>query len=495
VIKLSSRALVHWRRPRREWLEPGGIYPFGTPPFDPFPTVSDIVSADFCPVAILHRLLHGEDRSPTFISERRDRLRGAGTLYHEFIAILKSRIVNGDLQRFSPDVIRPEFLRFVRGQEELQEIWPRYLVPWLNGVRSGEHTSVSPRERVFFEVTVASEYVPFRYEEQRLTYPLRGVIDEINLDRRLIIERTIVGGPDDDGPPEADALQLWLLWKVLNSIDRHNYPEELRGVNFDDFHIIVETPFHDFEIDRENQEFERRVHDAYAWIRDLTFDHRSEFEAYRNQRCDREPGIRCSFMHTVCRRRNFQFPQARSVMREEFRSWFRPLWHEIIWNSHLLQYRLLRLPLDDLEHQGWLARARITSFIDRDLIQVEIIRDEERGPILAHIQNSGRCELIFGTPSIGQRIEVTLESEAEGRLILRTSKRYLFLSNNTFILPDVALLESRPWYLTQRIQQDMFRFEHIGRENIVRARNDSLVQLIEAIFGSNLLRRERSNVG
>lgn len=497
VRGMSARVPVSWKRPQKNWLEPGGIYPSGEPPFDPFPTVSDIIAANFCPVAILHRLLHGIDRNPALVVPREIAyVEGAGDLYHRFIAYLKSSVMSGRLHNLNSGIIRREFLRFGREITGLEEVWRRYLEPWTNR-KLEELNSITREERILFEVTVADLYVPLHYEGSRYTYPLLGRIDEIDLNRRLIIERTTEGGPNDESPPEWDERQLWLLWKTLSSIGPSRYPEELKSVNFNDFRLMVETPFQEFDIDKQNPRFEEEAHDAYAWIRDLTRQSRSMIEAYRNRRCDREPGIECSFMYRYsgCRRRLFTYPLARPRMQRELRDLYRSLLWELMWNYDLFQYKLLLLPITDLEQEGLAARARVTSFPEQNLIELEVAREEEVRPILVHIGDAGRCELMFGAASIGQRVEARpIESyEPHGnRLILRTEGSYIPMSTNTLILPSITLLESRPWFLIKLIQGHTFMFEHIGRENPNNAREDSFVQLIEGLFGSRVLRRERS---
>lgn len=489
---MTARIPVSWRKPRREWLKPGGIYPSGEPPFDIFPTVNDIIVAYFCPRAILHRLFHGIDRNPALKEGK-----GEGDLYHRFIAFLKSSIVSRRLPKLDLGIIRQEFLRFGGEREDLVGIWDSYLEPWNRAPalsegrnRLDELNRISPDERIFFEVTVASERVPFHCEGRRLTYPLRGVIDEIDLDRQLIIERTIRGGPEDQRPPELKELQLWLLGKILSSIEREKYPQELKEVNFNKFRLIIETPFHNFEIDKQNPRFEEEVpKKAYPWIQDLTRSSRSISQAYRNQRCDREP-VECNFMYTVCRRRPFTYPRSRSRMRQEFRYWYRPLLWELIWNRDLFQYKLLRLSRDELEQEGLATRAQATSFPDLNTAELKIVKEEEIGPFLAHIRDANECELIFGTPSIGQRVGMILKESRDDKLIVEVDRKHIFMSGNTLILPNITLLESKPWFLVTHMQRDMFRFEHIGRDKPDTAKGDSLVQLIEGLFGSRAIKRE-----
>jgi len=493
---MSANIPVSWRRPETRWLEPGGIYPSGEPPFDPFPKVSDIIATSFCPVAGFQRLLHGITDSPELITARE--IRGAGDLYHRFIAYIKSSVVGGQLRDLNLGRIRQEFLSFARGVRARHEIWRRCLEPWCRR-KLKELNSITPTQRIFFEVTVASERVPFRYDGTRRTYPLLGRIDEIDLDRQLIIERTIVGGPDDQSPPRSDEMQLWLLWKILTSIEHSRLPREIEDVELSNFRLIVETPFKDFEVNKQNSDFERESLLAYAWIRDFAHDPWSVSRAYANRRCDREPGVECSFMYRYrgCRRRLFRYPLARARMQREFRDWYRLLFWELMWKYDFFQYKLLRFSVDDLEREGLVARARVVSFPCQNTIMLEVIRERETGAVLAHIEDTGVCELIFGTPSMGQRVEArplpTSEIGGNG-VILRVDGSYIPMTTTTLILPEITMLESRPWFLTKLTQQLVFSFEQIGREVPDRAMEDPYVQLIESLFGSRVLRRERPDV-
>ena len=128
---------------------------------------------------------------------------------------------------------------------------------------------------------------------------------------------------------------------------------------------------------------------------------------------------------------------------------------------------------------------------------LEVIRERETGAVLAHIEDTGVCELIFGTPSMGQRVEArplpTSEIGGNG-VILRVNGSYIPMTTTTLILPEITMLESRPWFLTKLTQQLVFSFEQIGREVPDRAMEDPYVQLIESLFGSRVLRRERPDV-
>ncbi|RLI84666.1 MAG: hypothetical protein DRP01_07765 [Archaeoglobales archaeon] len=485
---------VSWRRPRREWLRPGGLYPLGMPPFDPFPTVSDVIAADFCPYACVHRLLHGVQGSPTITGETG--LERAGDLFHQFIALVKSLIVSGRLRRLTPGTLRREFeefmghlgTRYPHGVDS-QRLWDNYVRPWCER-KLDELNEIEVGARLFFEVDTSSAYVRFEHGDRSFSYPLKGRIDELNLDEEVIVERTIVGTPYDESPPDPDAMQIWLLWKTLTSIDRENYPSELRDVDFRSFELIVETPYRDFEVRHDNPEFEERALRAYSWIRDIAEDPRGILVAHRERRCDREPGIRCSFMYRYigCRRRLPNYPLVRPAMRQRFRGWYRSLLWELMWDRDFFEYALLMLRAEELERDGLIIRARLrgelTDTPEGTLIELELPSDAV-GPVAAHVRDIGRCTIVFGTFHLGQRLEgELLDTSGEGRIRIIVRRRYMpIMLSSVTILSDTTLLESRPWFLIRRIQRYLFQYEQIGRDRNDRAREDAFVQLVEALFG------------
>ncbi|RLG18672.1 hypothetical protein DRN63_01080 [Nanoarchaeota archaeon] len=497
---------VRWRRPRRDWLRPGGLYPFGEPWFDPFPEVTDVIVADFCPYACVHRFFHGIRRSPTLITERS--LEGAGDVFHQFIAFLKSSIVNGRLSRPTLGVIRREFEDFVDHfrrrrpfRMDSRRLWNDIIRPWCER-KLDELNEMHIGSRIFFEVYASDTHVRFEHNGRSFSYPLRGRIDELNLDDQVIIERTIVGAPHDEHPPDSDALQVWLLWKILTSISRENYPIEMRNVDFRSFRLIVETPFRDFEISRNNPEFEERVLRAYSWIRDIARDPGAIPNAFRERRCDREPNIRCNFMYHYigCRRRLPNYPLARPIMRQRFRGWYRSLLWELMWSRDFFEYTLLTLNIEELERDGIIVRARSGgNLIDtRDGMLIELeLPDDVVGAVIAHARDLGRCRIVFGTLHLGQRLEgEVLESSREDRINVLIERRYIpIMQNSIAILSDITLLESNPWFLIPLLQRNLFRYEQIGRYREDRAREDAFVQLVEALFGGprNLVREARSH--
>ena len=125
VIFMDERAIpVSWRRPEREVLHENR-YKYSRPPFDPFPTVTNIVNASKCPVAILHDILHGVDDATILGGEY-----GLGNLYQRFIAYLKLSVARNDIP--PPSDIRYRFEMFAKDEQDVakDKCWRYYVEPW-----------------------------------------------------------------------------------------------------------------------------------------------------------------------------------------------------------------------------------------------------------------------------------------------------------------------------------------------------------------------------
>jgi len=389
--------------------------------------------------------------------------------------------------------IRHEFiLRSRQVQQRTRDsCWAYYLEPWIHR-KFQELTDTKKGARLFFEITAAHSYVKFALDGGTHTYPLTGVIDEIDIDRKRIIERTIKGHTDDDSPPVSKDYQLWLLWKILNSIRAEERPEQLKDVNFSDFDLIIETPYHDFQVKRENSEFERQTHEAYAWIHDISFDRRVGYEVYQHRRCTTAEPVECG-LRGRCYKRRPAYPESRPELRRVFKSIYRPLFWEQIWDRHLFQYRLLMLPSLTLEKMGLISKAKMLSFSD-GRIEIEV-RGDQADSISARRLEGARSYVIlpFGNLFLGRRIRATFRERDRNRLVLDVKRQEIPTSENVLILPikaDLPILQDRPWYLKRLIQRDMFELEYMGTSDVTQASGDSVVQLIESLFGPRALRRE-----
>lgn len=488
VINMAARrTLPQWKRPRRDVLREEK-YKRGEPPFYPFPTVSNVVRAAFCPLAILHDLLHG---SSGFVEG--GRRGGTGELFHKFIAHLKTLIAMGRCSAYDAN---QEFIRFARGYsgDVRRDCWRYYLEDWFDN-KMEELDEIEEGASLLFEPTVANTYTPFEYEDGERTYPLRGKIDEIDLENHRLIERTIREG-NDGSPPEGKDYQLWLLWKALCTIQEPKYPDRLRGVNFEDFDLVIETPQEDFHVSKSNPGFEEDTNRAYAWIRDLAFDPFSIGEAYRGRSCNLRNQIEECEYRPYCFSKNYDHPKCRTEMRRNLRDMFRPLLWEQIWVHHLRQYQLTMLEQSVLEERGIISTGRIESNED-GRVELTINRDQARSIEAYHRSGtSSNYQIIIGTFHLGQRLEGFFEDRNGERLILRTRRgRFQTLGDTAMIQSSdssAPIMETKPWFLSRNLQRDLFWFGKIGREREDVAERDSIVQFIEGLFGSKNLRKEGS---
>jgi hypothetical protein len=469
-------------------------YKFGTPSFDPFPEVTDVMSAAHCPVAALHNILHG--RSNPLVEGGGREIRN-GILFHEFASHLKSEIALG--RRFADIAqIRYEFESFARHEKESTRVscWQYYVEPWCR--RKMEELSSMRRDaNIFFEVHVANPYVPFELETGQRTYPLVGKVDEVNIDDEKLVERTTMGRPTDTSPPRLKDYQLWLLWKALCSIDRSRYPEAWRDVDFTDFRLIVETPYRDFEVSRDKPEFERMTHDAYSWIHSLLFGRRAIHEANDARTCTYLNKMEDCGLQWVCYGRRWPRPfrAVRDEMRREFGRMYLLLAYELLWSQHLFRYQLTMLNRQDLESLGLATSGRVLSFADGRL-EMEL-EPEQMERFLAQRASGeiGGYHIVFGSFSLGVRLKGFAEQISENRVLMRTTSTRVPVSSTALLLradPEVAAYADQPWFLIEWLQRDLFSLESWGKERADRADSNPTIRMLEAIFGVNPLRRDGS---
>ena len=59
-MTVERQVLPRWKFPQEKCLN-NDVFPSGRPPFAPFPTITNIMNAVHCPVAIYHDLIHGNN--------------------------------------------------------------------------------------------------------------------------------------------------------------------------------------------------------------------------------------------------------------------------------------------------------------------------------------------------------------------------------------------------------------------------------------------------
>lgn len=499
-MTVERHPLSRWRYPRSEVLR-NQVFASGRPPFAPFPTVTNLINANLCPVALYHDLIHGIENSLVRGDIRTIGRRGS--LFHNFIAFLKLSIKNGDftLRRDIPSQIgsiQDLFFRFSQSQgfqiSESNDIWRLYIRPWVTRkLESGELQDLSSESQTFFEISIANSHIPFSLESGVRNYPLRGRIDEIDLTSRRIIERTIKGRREDDSPPILKDYQIWLLWKILCSLKDKHLPNEWRGLNFENFELIVETPHHDFVISKDNPDFINNTHWAYAWINDISLSELPGIfsEIFENAQCAPEnPHPECGHPFINCFPRRYPFPRCRPEIRQTFQPWYRLLLWEQMWKGHLWHYQLLMLKKEELLDLGIIVETNVVSVKDNE-VELEITGREANT-----LRGYEYCTIIpYGTVFCGLKLDARLVRAQNNNIVLQLSGILPTISEEAILLlsPDIPapIMKEPPIFLEQQMQSALFRLKHIGAQREERARERSLIQLLESIFGTRPLRRGR----
>lgn len=508
-MTVETEPLGRWSPPRFRRRVDGSIiliFPSGRPTFPPFPTITTLLNANLCPFALLHELLHGVDNA--LLIGQYLPLKNRGELFHKFIAHLKLSLKNGSLQLRGDvsaqlRIIRSFFWRFSQNQgrsSEANDIWGSYVEPWvIRKLQSGELQSISSDTQIFFELTVANSRIPFPLSNGIRSYPLRGRIDEIDLTNGRIIERTIRGEISDINPPLLKGYQIWLLWMILCSLRREQLPSDWININFQDFERIVETPYRDFRIasnatnPTDGHTYVMDTHYAYAWINDISLsEHPSVFREVFDNRCVPENPDRpeCGHLWINCHRHHYVFPRSHHEIRRNFAPWYRYLLWEQIWKG-IWYYQLLMLARQDLFDLGMIIETQIVSSRNN---QMEL---EVTGPDINTLRGYDFCTVIpYGTTFCGLILKGRLTRTEENRIFLELDDTLQAQSEEALLLlsPETPLpiVKEEPLiFLDRQTQSSLFGLEHIGSDDEDQAHRRSIIQLLEAIFGSRSLRRAR----
>ena len=497
-MTVRREPLARWRYPSNDCLL-GNVFPSGRPPFAPFPTVTNLLNANLCPVAIYHDLIHGIDNAliPQYGKEKQ-----RGELFHKFIAHLKLSLKNRSFRLSGYDIqsqlgmVQDLFLRFSHRQgfstDEASEILRIYIEPWVRRkLQNGELESISEDDQLIFELSVGNARVPFYLGNGKRHYPLRGRVDEIDLTRKRIIERTMKGTPSDTEPPLLKAYQVWLLWKILCSLNREQLPPQWKSVDFQNFDLVVETPYKDFTIYSDNDSYIMDTHYAYAWINDISIsESRGVFqEVFENAVCTPlKPHTECGHKFLNCFPRDYPYPQSRPEIKRTFKPWYRLLLWEKIWGGDLFQYQLLMLSREKLIRQGLISEGQIVSFKDNKM-ELELIEEN-----IGSIRGYDRYTIIpYGTLFCGKRETATLVEVKENHLTMELHgvEDSFFRDAILLPLPDLPppIMQEPPTYLKEQMQNALLRLQYSGVIKPEKAQEKSLVQLLEGVFGRRSIRR------
>ena len=450
------------------------------PPFGPFPTVTNILNAALCPVAAIHDLLYGIDNA---------RIKpggwGSGVLFHEFIAHLKSSLSDGSCMPGGEKRLYYEFAekRYAAAREG-GWIYVRY---WLDRKRP-ELRRLDKDIKTYFEVYVANDRV--KIEGGYCSYPLTGKIDELDTTNKRMIERTILGTDSERFAPALKGFQLWLLWKLLCSVQRKDKPQLWKGEDFENYDLIVETPYRDFMVPKNSRDFEVMAHEAFSWVHDISSERfkYAIWEAYQQASCSydsRSPT--CTLGDRYCYRARLKYPEGRKVIHADMRRFYISLLNEKMWSHDLLMYQLTKLPAYVLS--GWkILCGNIETSGDRIVVNVD-----ERRPLLERAEEGEKTRgvnVIFGTLKLGlhRKAEVV---QKDDKFELKIWGKKQLPKNVNIILPEVSFFREQPWFLKRKLQREAYSFELWGLKKQERAKRHSVIQLIDAIFWDKNLLMEK----
>jgi len=479
----------------------GDVFASGRPPFLPFPTVLNVSNGAHCSQAIMHDLLHGIDHALTHPFYERDYY----DIFIRFIGILKTEIVNeafviNDASPVQVQAILDRFLEYTRTtrfeEPSAFDLWQLYLEPWVTRKLDNGELFLPTSTRLFFDLDIANPSTTFRLRMDTdgiRNYPLRGKVIEIDITNERIIERSIKGTPDDENPPLMTDYMIWLKHQILKNLTRLQLPEPWRNIDFNDYSLIVETPFRDFTV-TEQANFLEYTHRACAWINDIFRSDTSRIlgEVIANQQCtpDNE-NTECEFPFNVCFKNRYPFPLSRPEIRRAFRPWYRSLLWERMWSGDLWHYQLLLLSREDLRELHLIEETRVVNYNGNQL-ELEVVGNNANT-----FRGQERCTIIpFGTIFCGIRIDGILRNVEDNRLIFQLRSQIPPVSDEALILlsseTTSQLIKSEPPSFIQRaIQRDLYNLIFIGATTLRNSLRRSVLQLIEAIFGRRILRRGR----
>jgi hypothetical protein len=386
---------VKWRRPTGPILR-GEVFASDTPPFYPFPDVTQVAKG-YCPVAILHDLFWGR----TYLGRQDGWIGGQiGTLYHDLVGSFRRDIAAGRVpahhvgnrqvaeglgQRYFQDFAdrrRPA----AADADRLRDLFLRYVT---RKAAEGELRQLFGQQ-LLTEVDLANPKCRFRFGDEERHYPLRGRADELNVTRRVLVERTLERDPlAEDRPPQYKFWQTWLYQQMISTLEESRRPSALASLWDGPLGVVVETPDQDFRVEVD-ESFAQVVAQAYYWIHAI-YRGVTQTAIYGEAACTRDnPNESCSHCRIDCFPIPPAYPTRRDEIRRMCRSYARAFLNDRVWNYDLWFYRQSLLPSTILEKDGLRFGGVITDLGDKHL-NVEVSTDDARA-----IQ--GRRELL-GVPS------------------------------------------------------------------------------------------------
>jgi hypothetical protein len=179
-------------------------------------------------------------------------------------------------------------------------------------------------------------------------------------------------------------------------------------------------------------------------------------------------------------------------MKREFKELYAALAHELLWNQHLFRYQIFTLEKDELEELGLVSFGNVVSVKDKK-IEIEFASKEAEYVHMHQASGEGDIagyNLVFGTFNIGLKMRGFITKQDGDKFIFDVENKKI--PDPTAMLtqldPEMAMYGTQPWFLTTNMQRDMHRLQKrtLGDK---RAKKDSVVQMLESIFGTKQLER------
>lgn len=489
---------VIWRRPTGPVLR-GGVFQRDTPPFYPFPEVTQVAKG-YCPVAMWHDLFWGRNhfgRRDTWIGGAR------GTLYHDIVGELRMDVAAG---RIAVDNLRDESIAralaerylgdFVNRRavapadaDTLRDVFmPYFLRKW----REGELSQLQGK-RILMEVEVANRRCPFPIGQTLRHYPIRGRVDELNLSDGILIERTLEASPLSEDPPEYKFHQAWLYAQAITTLPEFQRPEALLSLWDRDLQIRVETPTRDYRVDSTSV-YPMLAGRAYYWIRAI-FRGVPGAAVWDEAACSPdEPDDACSHCRIDCHTIPTDFPANRAALGRLVHRHAQAFLFERVWQDDLWYYRQCWLPERILEEDGEYIPATIYD-CQEDRLEVTLTTEQNRA-LQAQLHPIGQVEGIpeqFGGFCLGRRLRlsflgshalseeqilITFRCNARDGELLRTQSMI-----QLFTLPgsEIGLSRRPPGFLKDLDRRCVGRLLKVGARSLTSAQQSGVVRTLQVL--------------
>lgn len=494
-VIINSKAMfepVVWRPPSDRLLR-DEVYPHGPAPFYPFPA-GRLLAKGYCPWALYLDVMWGRNLLTNL--ESITEAQGEGAHYHNIVGRFRRKISSGEVAippYATTSRIESEARKFLRGYRQdhsLNDVlYDKLLGHFLTYVGNNlDELSHLSGEELIIEVDVVNPRCNFRFEGRERTYPIRARLDEVNLTRRVIVERTIERSKHNPLQPAPQKLaQAWLNGYALQMLPPEARPQAWASLwKGPPMQAILETPDASIPLDLRNPTYQESAMEAYYWIREIYRSGAGIIETVNNERAcsPQNPNEDCphwTYRDYGCGRRFPLYPRSRFESKRTFRQLARSLLYDQVWQEDLLFYQLSLLPKSELLQRQLMYEANIVS-TTQDSVTVELDQAPGRnlGPYLMVIP--------AGNFFMGPRLNCYVADVSNTRLTLRLrgGQQGKLTHEGTLLIyagSEADLYEEKPGWLKQQERSNLLRCLYIGTDDAQKAEERGLIEVMRGSFG------------